>query len=729
MKNKIVLLVFILMIGFGAWILGGQAVNAQADSSPAVPVDQLIIKYKTEANLMTAAQAQAVDQMQRLSAAAGVELTYFRPMSGEAHVLRLPEKIAVEQALAISARLSALPEVEYAQPDYMMFPMGESGNQPLIAAPNDTYYPNQWHYSAPVAGSYGVNALAAWNITTGSPTVYVAVLDTGILNHADLVGRWQGGYDMISDAAVGNDLDGRDSNPLDPGDWVAANECYAGSQASDSSWHGTHVAGTIGAATNNGMGVAGLNWVSKVIPVRVLGKCGGYASDIIDGIRWAAGLSVTGVPNNPYPVQVINMSLGGGGACSSNPTYQSAINDAVAAGTTVVVAAGNNNADASNYSPASCNGVITVAATNRDGSRAYYSNYGSVVEISAPGGAQSYANDPNGVLSTLNTGTQGPVADSYEYYQGTSMAAPHVAGIVSLLYSANPALTPAQVLSTLQSTVTAFPGGSTCTTLLCGSGIINAGAAVAAVSNVAPAAPVLASISNPDGDGNYTVDWNDVGNTDSYILQEDDNSSFSSPTPIYTGAASQYAVTGKADGTWYYRVQAHNSYGDSAWSSWKSVFVGSTRNIYLPLILRQIPPPAGPTAGLWEGFGMEFYVTPDRANVDNFAIWVDVPSCGVTLKITRTSPLNPITNDQFAFTGSYYASGTFNSATTASGLTGLYNYLSSYCGMYLTGGPWAWDATWSNSSQPTIMQVEATPVIMEAVLPSVSTFEAYQLEP
>ncbi|HBY09361.1 MAG TPA: hypothetical protein DEH22_16865, partial [Chloroflexi bacterium] len=427
--------------------------------------------------------------------------------------------------------------------------------------------------------------------------------------------------------------------------------------------------------------------------------------------------------------QVINMSLGGGGACSSNPTYQSAINDAVAAGTTVVVAAGNNNADASNYSPASCNGVITVAATNRDGSRAYYSNYGSVVEISAPGGAQSYANDPNGVLSTLNTGTQGPVADSYEYYQGTSMAAPHVAGIVSLLYSANPALTPAQVLSTLQSTVTAFPGGSTCTTLLCGSGIINAGAAVAAVSNVAPAAPVLASISNPDGDGNYTVDWNDVGNTDSYILQEDDNSSFSSPTPIYTGAASQYAVTGKADGTWYYRVQAHNSYGDSAWSSWKSVFVGSTRNIYLPLILRQIPPPAGPTAGLWEGFGMEFYVTPDRANVDNFAIWVDVPSCGVTLKITRTSPLNPITNDQFAFTGSYYASGTFNSATTASGLTGLYNYLSSYCGMYLTGGPWAWDATWSNSSQPTIMQVEATPVIMEAVLPSVSTFEAYQLEP
>ncbi|HBX69929.1 MAG TPA: hypothetical protein DEH25_11285, partial [Chloroflexi bacterium] len=195
-----------------------------------------------------------------------------------------------------------------------------------------------------------------------------------------------------------------------------------------------------------------------------------------DGIRWAAGLSVTGVPNNPYPVQVINMSLGGGGSCDA--TSQNAINDAVAAGTTVVVAAGNNNANASNYSPASCNNVITVAATNRDGSRAYYSNYGSVVEISAPGGAQSYANDPNGVLSTLNTGTQGPVADSYEYYQGTSMAAPHVAGVASLVLSMDPSLTPAEILTILQNTVTPFPGGSTCNTSICGSGIVNAGLAV-----------------------------------------------------------------------------------------------------------------------------------------------------------------------------------------------------------------------------------------------------------
>ena len=202
---------------------------------------------------------------------------------------------------------------------------------------------------------------------------------------------------------------------------------------------------------------------SKILPVRVLGKCGGYTSDIVDGLRWAAGLSVSGVPANPNPAKVANLSLGGYGGCDS--TWQNAINAVTAAGMVVVVAAGNSNADASSIS---LRPVVMASsrwhATNRSGSRAYYSNYGSKVEISAPGGAQSFANDPNGILSTLNTGTTVPVSDTYVYYQGTSMATPHVTGVVSLMFSLNPSLTPAQVLQILQSTARPFPAGSTCNT-------------------------------------------------------------------------------------------------------------------------------------------------------------------------------------------------------------------------------------------------------------------------
>ena len=228
--------------------------------------------------------------------------------------------------------------------------------------------------------------------------------------------------------------------------------------------------------SDNGIGVAGINQVSKIQPLRVLGKCGGYTSDIADAIRWSAGLPVTGIPNNnPTPDRVVNISLGGSGACDS--VTQNAINAAVAAGTVVVVAAGNSNADAANFTPANCNNVITVAATGHTGSRAYYSNYGTSVEIAAPGGDAQLGKT---ILSTLNAGTQGPGADSYANYQGTSMATPHVVGIVSLMLSVNPSLTPAQVTTMLQSTATPFPAGSTCTTSLCGAGIVNAAAAVAA---------------------------------------------------------------------------------------------------------------------------------------------------------------------------------------------------------------------------------------------------------
>ena len=436
-----------------------------------IPTNQIIVKYKTPALYTNLSEPAQDKQVQRLSEAAGVPLVFVRLMSGDAQVYRLAERLPLEQVSIIGQNLMTLSEVEYAEPDAIM--------QPSLT-PNDPQYSNQWHYFAPSAGNYGINAPAAWDITTGSASIVVADIDTGITNHADLSGRTVPGYDFINDPLVANDGGGRDSDPSDPGDWITQAEhdsgYFAGCTVTNSSWHGTHTAGTIGAASNNSLGVAGVNWNSKILPVRVLGKCGGYISDIADGMRWSAGLTVTGVPANPNPAKVENLSLRGIGACST--TYQDAINAITAASTTVVVSAGNDNADASGFQPGNCNGVITVAATNLNGSRAYYSNYGSTVEISAPGGEQSFANDPNGILSTLNTGTQGPVADTYIYYQGTSMAAPHVTGVVSLLYSVNPLLTPTQVLQLLQHTATNFPGGSTCNTGICGSGIVNAGAAI-----------------------------------------------------------------------------------------------------------------------------------------------------------------------------------------------------------------------------------------------------------
>ena len=445
--------------------------SAQAAQQPVgqtgVPTNQIIIKYKT-LTIASVLPAQAA-QMARLNAAAGVSMQYFRAMSGNANVLRLPAHLPLAQVQAISDKLITLPEVEYAEPDQILFP---------ALTPNDTLYSNQWD----LFGTNGINAPAAWDITTGSSSVVVADIDTGITSHIDLSGRTVSGYDFISDPVVANDNDGRDPDPSDPGDWVSAQDInnnpitFNGCKVQNSSWHGTHTAGTIGAIGDNGLGVAGINWNSMILPVRVLGKCGGSTGDVIDGLRWAAGLTVPGVPDNTHPAKVLNLSLGGAGVCST--AWNQAILDVNSAGAVVVVAAGNNNADASNYTPASCAGVITVAATNQAGGRANYSNFGATVEISAPGGQQVLPSDPTGILSTLNTGITFPLADTYAYYQGTSMATPHVTGVVSLMFSVNSSLTPFNVLSILQSTARPFPSGSTCTTSLCGSGMLDAGAAV-----------------------------------------------------------------------------------------------------------------------------------------------------------------------------------------------------------------------------------------------------------
>jgi serine protease len=434
--------------------------------------DRIIVKYRTAPASATAQAAQA----QGASAAAarfGLGLSRVRTTALGSQVLKADRRMSIEEAEQLARDIAASDSnVEYAEPDRMM--------QKLLT-PNDTRYNEQWHY---FESAGGLNLPTAWDKATGSGVV-VGIVDTGIRPHADLSGQILPGYDFISDTFVSNDGDLRDSDPSDPGDWINAGECGNGepTQFESSSWHGTHVAGTIAARTNNASGVAGVAFNAKVVPARVLGKCGGYTSDIADAIIWVSGGSVSGVPANANPAKVINISLGGTGSCDT--TTQNAINSAISRGTSVIVAAGNENINASNDSPANCSGVVTVASVNRSGGRSYFSNFGAVVEVAAPGGDMR-TSASNGILSTLNTGTTTPGSDTYVFYQGTSMATPHVVGVVALMLSAKPTLTPAQVTSILQSTARAFP--ATCSQ--CGSGIVNASAAVdAAIGGTPPPDP------------------------------------------------------------------------------------------------------------------------------------------------------------------------------------------------------------------------------------------------
>ena len=551
----------------------GEAIE-QTVPPPAMPeitfdrTDQIIVRYAGDV------QAAAVDhiaQVSALSAVTEVELAFVRELEDNAIVVKLEEARDLVAINAIVADMLSLPEVDYAEPDLIM---------QTTRTPNDATYANQWHYFAPVAGTYGANLPGAWDITTGSASIVVAVIDNGILPHAELAGRTVAGYDFIADSRIANDGNGRDNNPSDPGDWVTSAEnssgFFAGCGARNSSWHGTHVAGTIAANSNNATGVAGINWQSKILPVRVLGKCGGYTSDIVDGIRWAAGLSVRGVPVNANRARVINLSLGGSGTCGS--TYQNAINAVVNAGTVVVVAAGNSNANAANYSPASCANVITVASTGRTGSRAPYSNYGATVEISAPGGDTS-TGASNGILSTLNTGTTTPGADAYAYYQGTSMATPHVVGIVSLLLSVNPNLTPAQVTTLLQANITPFPAGSTCTTANCGPGIVNATAAVSAANAQISNPPSAFAKSSPATGSSVTtasatLGWAaSVGATSYQYCIDSTSNSVCDTTWTNAGSATSATVANLQIGTTYsWQVRAVNANGtvDANGGSWWS---------------------------------------------------------------------------------------------------------------------------------------------------------------
>lgn len=427
------------------------------------PVTSMIVRMKPSATALARADAKA-----GVARKAGVDVATTRSLPDGSQVLTFGTPLSPAAAAATHERLAADPDVAHVEVDRRAF---------VQVQPSDPMYVSQWNLTDPVGG---IAAARAWDFTTGDATAPIAILDTGVLPHPDLAGRVIGGYDFVSDARFSNDGDGRDPDPSDPGDYVTQAESTTpggplqGCYVRNSSWHGTMVAGTLGAAMN-GSGVSGVNWTSPIVSVRVLGKCGGGLSDIADGIRWAAGLPVPGAPVNPHPARVINLSLAGAGACG--PILQSAVTDAVASGAVVVAAAGNDNGDVVNHWPANCNGVVAVAATSRDGSRAYYSNHGAGIAISAPGGGIG------GSIPVLhNSGTTAPDPTGYLYGQqlGSSLAAPHVAGIASLALAMDRNLTPAEVRQLIEQTARTFPTvtSDACLTSICGAGIADAAAAI-----------------------------------------------------------------------------------------------------------------------------------------------------------------------------------------------------------------------------------------------------------
>ncbi|UXI70740.1 S8 family serine peptidase [Tahibacter amnicola] len=474
-----------------------------------------------------AAESAARNDIARVGKELGVGLSYSRALGTGGQLVKVAKGILTAAEMeGVMVEFAKNASVSKVEPNHKVR---------AFLVPNDTRYSEQWDMFDSVGG---MNVQSAWDVATGSGVV-VAVIDTGITPHSDLAGQTVAGYDFISDTTTAQDGNGRDSNPNDPGDWWTNSACGPlAPPSSNSSWHGTHVAGTVAALTNNAKGVAGVAFNSKVQPIRVLGRCGGSIADIADAIIWASGGSVPGVPANATPARVINLSLGGEGACSS--TEQAAINSARSRNSVLIIAAGNDNANVSGFDPGNCNGVVAVAATTKSGSRASYSNYGALIDVSAPGGGGS---TPPNILSTLNSGTQGQGAESYAAYAGTSMAAPHVAGLAALMLSKNASLTPDQIETLLKNNTKPLPGSCSGG---CGTGIIDATKTLAAVTGGGNQAPVANFSAATSG---LTVNFTD-SSTDSdgsiasrsWNFGDGSTSTQTNPSKTYASAGT-YTVT------------------------------------------------------------------------------------------------------------------------------------------------------------------------------------------
>jgi subtilisin family serine protease len=441
------------------WAAPVVAASLDATAMPAPTYHQRMLAIEVKQGQDAAAMVA------RVSAATGQKLALRRVATGNRALVVLPVGANAATLAAVSVAASS---------DGTVSSVDRVRTMRHQWIPNDTLYSQQWSLGN---GPGGIRAPQAWDLTP-SGAVAVAVIDTGIRPHADLDGKYVSGYDMIGNLFLSVDGDLRDADPVDPGDADIDLDCST-PLGSYSSWHGTHVAGIIAASAQNGEGIAGVAPNTRLQSIRALGRCGGTALDVADAIRWAAGVPILGVPNNPNPVKVMNLSLGGTGPCTTDE--QSAVDAAIARGAVVVVAAGNDAAPASQFSPANCKGVIAVAASNLLGDLSSYSNFGPEVAITAPGGDFG---DLPGVLSTLNGGGTQAGVPSYASYSGTSMAAPHVAGVVALMLARDPSLTPGQVLNRLQSSSRSFPAGTDCLGApgACGSGLLDAANAVASVA-------------------------------------------------------------------------------------------------------------------------------------------------------------------------------------------------------------------------------------------------------
>jgi len=490
------------------------AAAAFAQAQP--PTDQIIVKWRD-------GSSASATRMQKLGASAGMSLQRKQQIAAETDVLQLDRPLEQSDMNALLERMAADPNVEYAVPN---------GHRWAHAVPNDLLFADQWYFQSNEIAATRANQ--AWDVTVGSNTTIVAVIDTGVrFEHPDLLrasqaGKLLDGFDFIVNAPFANDGNGRDADASDPGDFVTAAELAQppfnipacappdGSDHVNSSWHGTRVSSLIAALTNNGEGVAGTGWNTLILPVRVLGKCGGTDSDIIAGMRWAAGISVPGTPLNTTPAQIINLSLGGTGACSA--AYQQAVNEITARGVLIVASVGNEGKAVA--APANCTGVLGVAGIRHAGTKVGFSNLGTEVGLGAPGGNCVNAGPPClfSITAAVNAGTTTPGASTYtdkvnNINVGTSFSAPLVAGAAALIHSLNSSLTPAQYIALLKDSASPFPTSSAttttvchvpagdtqaaeciCTTQTCGAGMLNTHAAVLAAQRPLAVANAPSSI-------------------------------------------------------------------------------------------------------------------------------------------------------------------------------------------------------------------------------------------